>query len=88
MHCPGKNIIHQEALFWKVLEINDIVTTVIKTVNFIRAHGLYHHQLQMFLQEIGLEYGDVLYHTEVQWLSRSKGLRQFFRGRICSFHAE
>lgn len=58
-HCN----IHQETLCGRVLEMEYIMTTVTKTVNFIRERGLNHRQFQVFLQEVGSKHGDVSYHT-------------------------
>lgn len=63
-HC----IIHEETMCGKVLGMEDIVNTV----NFIHAHGLNHHRFQLFLQEMGSDHRDVLYHTEVKWMSGNK----------------
>jgi len=52
--------------------------TVISTINYIRKNGLAHRQFQQFLEEIEAEYGDVIYITEVRWLSRSAALKRFF----------
>lgn len=61
MHC----IIHQEALCAKTVQLGDVMNTVVKTVNIIRAQGLYHRQFQAFLSDVDAEYGDLLYHCTV-----------------------
>nr|XP_032814298.1 general transcription factor II-I repeat domain-containing protein 2-like [Petromyzon marinus] len=38
MHC----VIHQEALCAKIIQLGDVMNTVVKTVNIIRPRGLYH----------------------------------------------
>ena len=37
----------------------------------IEAGGLDHWQLQQLLKEMGSEYGDKPYHTELRWLGMS-----------------
>ncbi|XP_055901518.1 general transcription factor II-I repeat domain-containing protein 2B-like [Biomphalaria glabrata] len=77
IHC----ILHQEALCGKSLQTNNVMDVVVKTVNFIRALGLNHRQFVSFLADLETEYGELLYHTEVRWLSRGKVLQRFFELR-------
>ncbi len=51
---------------------------VVSCINFIRANGLKHRQFQAFLAELESAHGDVLYRTEVRWLSRGRALRCFY----------
>ncbi|KAK2856688.1 hypothetical protein Q5P01_005423 [Channa striata] len=74
MHC----IIHQEALCAKTVQLGDVMNTVVKTVNIIRAKGLYHREFQAFLSDVDAEYGDVLYHSDVCLLSRGSLLQRFY----------
>ncbi|XP_039904800.1 general transcription factor II-I repeat domain-containing protein 2A-like [Simochromis diagramma] len=73
VHC----IIHQQALCCKVLKWDSVMKAVVSCINFIRANGLKHRQFQQFLSELESAYGDVLYYTEVRWLSRGRVLRRF-----------
>lgn len=86
MHC----IIHQEALCAKTVQLGDVMNTVVKTVNIIRARGLYHREFQAFLSDVDAEYGDVLYHSDVRWLSRGSVLQRFYslRSEIDQFLKE
>ena len=54
---------------------------VIKTVNFIRAKGLNHHKFHKFLKSMDADYEDIIYFTEVRWLSRSNMLKRFYNLR-------
>ncbi|XP_060786769.1 general transcription factor II-I repeat domain-containing protein 2A-like [Neoarius graeffei] len=82
-HC----LIHQETLCCKVLKMEEVMSTVTQTVNFIRAKGLNHRQFQSFLREIDSAFTDIPYHTEVRWLSRGKILQRVFdlHKDICQF---
>lgn len=62
-----------------------VISTITRTVNFIRAKDLNHRQFKAFLTELETEYGDLPYNTEVRWLSRRKVLQRCFelREEIC-----
>ncbi|XP_029312378.1 general transcription factor II-I repeat domain-containing protein 2-like [Cottoperca gobio] len=79
-HC----IIHQEALCGKALNMEHVMSTLTRAVNFIRATGLNHHQFKSFLEELGSDLPD---HTQVRWLSQGKVLKRCFelREEICRF---
>ncbi|XP_077112974.1 general transcription factor II-I repeat domain-containing protein 2A-like [Ranitomeya variabilis] len=74
IHC----LIYQQALCRKSLKWDSVMKIVVSCVNFIRANALNHRQFQEFLSELNVAYEDVLYHTEVRWLSRGRVLRHFY----------
>jgi len=63
---------------------------VVKAINYIRFRALFHCQFQQFLKEIDAEYGDVVYYTDVRWLSRGSAPMCFYslRQQIGEFLAE
>ena len=72
-HC----IIHQQALCGKVLKFDHIMSVVVSVVNYLRARALKHRTFRAFLEEVDAEYKDLVYHTEVRWLSRGRVLQRF-----------
>lgn len=77
LHC----IIHQQALCSRCLKFENVMSVVVKCINQIRSRGLKHRRFRAFLEEMESEYGDVLYFTEVRWLSRGNVLKRFFELR-------
>ena len=69
-HC----ILHKEQLCAKTLEMKHIMGNIVGTVNFIRARGLNHRQFREFLSGLEAEQGDVIYFSQVCWLSRATTL--------------
>ena len=79
-------IIHQESLCAKTSSLNlgAVMTTVVKIVNYLVSHSsLVHRHFKSLLEEIDCEYGDLLLHSNVRWLSRGKVLTRF----VCCLEA-
>jgi hypothetical protein len=57
------------------VSFEDVMREIVNIVNFIRSHRLNHREFQPFLSKMEAEHGDVLYYTEVRWLSRGKVLK-------------
>jgi len=74
-HC----IIHQEVLCSKIQNshFESVMNTVVKIVNIIRGKAINHRQFVQFLDDVDAEYGNIIYHSEVRWLSRGKVLERF-----------
>ena len=68
LHC----IIHQKCLCKSVLQLNHVVNSVVKLVNFIRARRLQQSPFIAFLKETDADHQDLLYHSRVRWLSLGK----------------
>lgn len=46
------------------LEMDNVVQTVIKSVNFLNSKGLNHHQFQELLKAMDADSGDIIYFSE------------------------
>ncbi|XP_060734371.1 general transcription factor II-I repeat domain-containing protein 2-like [Tachysurus vachellii] len=72
-HC----IIHQQALCAKVIGFGHVMTPVVKIINNIRSKAKQHRIFKVLMEEMSAEYGDLLLHTEIRWLSRGRVLHRF-----------
>uniref|UniRef100_A0A8C3SKW3 SPIN-DOC-like zinc-finger domain-containing protein n=1 Tax=Chelydra serpentina TaxID=8475 RepID=A0A8C3SKW3_CHESE len=72
-HC----IIHQQVLCSKVLKFEHVMSVVVSIVNCIRSRGLKHRTFRAFLEGVDVECSDLIYHTDVRWLSRGRVLQRF-----------
>ena len=59
-------IIHQENLCGKSVKMQNVMSVVVKTMNFVRARGLNHRQFRHLLAEMNAQYQDLLYYCEVE----------------------
>ena len=70
-------IIHQESLCAHSLTLTNVLKTAVSTINFIKSRGLNNRQFKELLSELESEYGDLVHHCEVRWLSRANMLVRF-----------
>ena len=70
-------IIHREALCGETLNMQHVMDIVVKFVNKIRARALNRIEFKQYLQDLDAEYGVLLLHCDVRWLSRGKVLARF-----------
>ena len=89
-HC----IIHQEnPAALHSASLMDVMNDVITIVNYIKSHALNHRQFKAILKEYDTNYGELVYHSEVRWLSKGAVLdhvfhlfdpiKQFFAEKSC-----
>ncbi|XP_076054451.1 zinc finger BED domain-containing protein 5-like [Oratosquilla oratoria] len=78
-HC----IIHREALASEALvpELNSVLETAIKIVNFIKSQPLNARLFAILCKDMGSDYEALLLHTEARWFSRGKVLTHLYQVR-------
>ncbi|XP_065675686.1 general transcription factor II-I repeat domain-containing protein 2B-like [Hydra vulgaris] len=74
LHC----IIHQQNLTAKTMDVEKVMSVVVKAINSIKSSSLRCRQFEAFLAENDSEYGGLLYYTEVRWLSRGNMLKRTY----------
>jgi hypothetical protein len=80
---PDTIFTHKEALVAKSLvpDLNEILQTVVKMVNFIKSKPLKLSLLNYLCSAMDSEHTQLLFHTEVRWLPRRRVLQRFYELR-------
>ena len=73
-HC----IIHQQNLCAKSLRLRNVMSTVIKCINFTKSRGLNSRLFKKLLEDLNADYHNLIYYCEVRWMSRSEMLTRFY----------
>jgi len=62
------------------MKLDGVMNTVFKITNLIREgnRSLNYSYFITYLEELNYDYGDLLLHTDVRWLSHGKCLERFF----------
>ena len=58
-------------------QLGEVMSLIIRVVNFIVARALNDRQFKTLLDEVGNNYPGLLLHSNVRWLSRWKVLSRF-----------
>jgi len=76
IHC----VIHRQHLVARNIspELNEVMNTVIKCVNKIKARSLNDRLFRLLCQENDEHFERLLFHTEVRWLSKGTCLTRFY----------
>lgn len=74
-HC----ILHQEGLCAQMCDgqLSEVMSLVIRVINFIVARALNDRQFKALLDEVGNNFHGLLLYSNVSWLSRGKVLSRF-----------
>lgn len=75
-HC----FIHREALMTKMLgsEFNSVLSNSVRMVNYIKGNTLKSRIFADICESMDADFTNLLYHTEVRWLSRGKVLLRLY----------
>ena len=76
-------ILHRYALMSKTLPDNliEVMDSAVHIVNFIRGRATNHRLFKRLCKEMGTEHTDLLFYTNVRWLSRGKVFNRLFELR-------
>ncbi len=78
-HC----MIHRESLASKKMPecLETVLKQAVQMINFIKARPLNAHLFSLLCQELGAEHEQLLFHTEVRWLSKGRVLHRLYELR-------